>query len=100
MNTNVTKPAPTLTAWLSYPGSGRFSHYEQHRVITIREALRLQSFDDNFRVFGSLLKQSSLVGNAVPPLLANAFKNQIVNDLEHYFLFHLKVIQVLTHRVC
>lgn len=80
------KPAPTLTAWLSYPGSGRFSHYEQHRVITIREALRLQSFDDHFRVFGSLLKQSALVGNAVPPLLANAFKNQIVNDLEHYFI--------------
>ena len=79
------KSAPTLTAWLSYPGSGRFSHYEQHRVITIREALRLQSFDDNFRVFGSLLKQSALVGNAVPPLLANAFKNQIVTDVENYF---------------
>ena len=79
------KPAPTLTAWLSYPGSGCFSHYEQNRVITIREALRLQSFDDNFRVFGSLLKQSALVGNAVPPLLANAFKNQIVADLEDHF---------------
>lgn len=79
------KPAPTLTAWLSYPGSGRFSHYEQNRVITIREALRLQSFDDNFSVFGSLLKQSALVGNAVPPILANAIKNQVVADLEAHF---------------
>lgn len=92
------KPAPTLTAWLSYPGSGRFSHYEQNRVITIREALRLQSFDDNFRVFGSLLKQSSLVGNAVPPLLANAFKNQIAVDLEEHFSILPQVSESVTDR--
>lgn len=79
------RPALTLTASLSYPGSGRFSHYEQNRVITVREALRLQSFDDHFRVFGSLPEKSSQVGNAVPPLLAKAFKNQIVKDLQDFF---------------
>lgn len=76
------KPAMTLTTYLAYPGSGRFSHYEQNRVITIREALRLQSFDDDFRVLGSLIEQSAQVGNAVPPLLATAFKQLIVADLE------------------
>jgi len=75
------KPAPTLTAYLSYPGCGRFSHYEQDRVITIREALRLQSFDDDFWVFGPLMSQSNQVGNAVPPLLATAFRDVIVADL-------------------
>lgn len=79
------KPAPTLTTFLSYPGSGRFSHYEQDRVITIREALRLQSFDDRFRVLGILIEQSAQVGNAVPPLLAAAFRKVIVAELEDYF---------------
>jgi DNA (cytosine-5)-methyltransferase 1 len=79
------KPAPTLTAFWTYPGCGRYSHYKQHRVITVREALRLQSFDDNFWVLGELMRQSAQVGNAVPPFLATAFKNIIVNDLESFF---------------
>ncbi len=79
------KPSPTLTTFLLYPGSGRFSHYEQDRVITIREALRLQSFDDSFRVLGIPIEQSRQVGNAVPPLLAAAFKNVIIADLETFF---------------
>lgn len=76
------RPSPTLTTFLAYPSTGRFSHYDQDRVITIREALRLQSFNDDFRVFGSLIEQSAQVGNAVPPLLAAAFKDVIVADLE------------------
>ncbi len=81
------KPAQTLTTYLAYPGSGRFSHYEQDRVISIREALRLQSFDDDFRVLGNLSQQSTQVGNAVPPLLAAAFKQSIVTDLEAVMAF-------------
>jgi len=80
-----TKPAMTLTTYLAYPSSGRFSHYKQNRVITIREALRLQSFDDDFKVLGTLIEQSAQVGNAVPPLLATAFKQHIVTDLENFF---------------
>lgn len=79
------KPAPTLTAYLAYPGCGRFSHYEQDRTITIREALRLQAFDDDFVVTGNLSAQSSQVGNAVPPLLASAFRKVIVSDLAAHF---------------
>lgn len=80
-----TKPAQTLTTYLAYPGCGRFSHYEQDRVITIREALRLQSFDDRFRVLGKVIDQSAQVGNAVPPILAQAFRREIVRALESYF---------------
>jgi DNA (cytosine-5)-methyltransferase 1 len=79
------KPAPTLTTYLAYPSCGRFSHYEQDRVITIREALRLQSFDDNFVVTGKLIEQSAQVGNAVPPILATAFRKVIVDDLKDLF---------------
>jgi len=62
--------APTITRWVFHPGSGRFGHPVQPRVITIREAARLQAFPDCFRFVGTYIQQSHQVGNAVPPLLA------------------------------
>jgi len=62
--------APTITRWVFHPGSGRFGHPVQPRVITIREAARLQAFPDSFRFAGTYIQQSHQVGNAVPPLLA------------------------------
>ncbi len=62
----------TITAHLRNPGSGRFTHYRDNRSITVREAARLQSFDDKFIFFGAVRDQERHVGNAVPPLLAGA----------------------------
>lgn len=45
------RPALTITANANFLGSGRFTHPEQHRGITMREAARLQSFHDDFRFF-------------------------------------------------
>jgi len=67
-------PAYTISTYFNRPGNGCFTHYDyaggQHRLISQREAARLQSFPDSF-VFtsskGSICKQ---IGNAVPPLLA------------------------------
>ncbi len=64
--------APTITRWVFHPGSGRFGHPEQARVITIREAARIQAFPDSFVFTGTYIQQSHQVGNAVPPLLAEA----------------------------
>ena len=48
------------------------AHYEQPRSITVREALRLQSFPDDFHIMGPFGKQMEQVTNAVPALLGKA----------------------------
>jgi DNA (cytosine-5)-methyltransferase 1 len=75
-------PALTITTWVYHVGSGAFAHPEQDRGITMREAARLQSFDDDF-VFPKLINPvSQMIGNAVPPLLAQAFADRFAEMLD------------------
>lgn len=64
-------PSTTIIAHL-YKDGNRFIHYdpEQSRSITVREAARLQSFDDDFDFVGSQGNAYQMIGNAVPPQLA------------------------------
>jgi DNA (cytosine-5)-methyltransferase 1 len=62
----------TITAHFRNPGSGRFTHYRDNRSITVREAARLQSFNDRFIFYGYDRDQERHVGNAVPPVLSAA----------------------------
>src|SRR2546427_8648126 len=74
--------AQTITAHFLNPGSGRFMHYRDLRSITVREAARFQSFDDNFVFYGPMQTQQRLVGNAVPPLMARALAEHFGNLLQ------------------
>lgn len=69
-----------------------FIHYSRHRAMTVREMARLQSFDDTFVFQGkrqtggekrkSEIPQYTLVGNAVPPLMARAIGNEILKAIK------------------
>ena len=52
-----------------------------HRIPTIRESARLQSFPDSFEFQGSRGSKYRQIGNAVPPLLAKAIADAIMKIL-------------------
>lgn len=56
-------------------------HPKKNRAISIREAARLQSFPDSFIFEGSKDSQYQQIGNAVPPLLAQAIAEEIYKTL-------------------
>ncbi len=64
------RPSYTISTYLTRPGNGAFIHPQLPRLLTVREAARLQSFPDSVRFHGTLRQRCMQVGNAVPPLLA------------------------------
>lgn len=75
------QPSYTINTYFNRPNVGCNIHYGQDRLITVREALRLQSFPDSYRIVSSSKQGRNLiVGNAVPPMLAAA----IAKELKRY----------------
>ncbi|QSB10847.1 DNA cytosine methyltransferase [Lysinibacillus fusiformis] len=64
------------------PGHNAFPiHPTLNRTLTVREAARIQTFPDTHVFFGTRQQQCIQVGNAVPPLMAKPFFEQIKNSL-------------------
>ncbi|MFT5298857.1 MAG: DNA (cytosine-5)-methyltransferase 1 [Colwellia sp.] len=74
------KPSPTVTTkFISY-SNGRFGHPEQNRALSVREGAALQSFPDDYKIISSTIGDAAkIIGNAVPPKLAEAIGNTIKN---------------------
>lgn len=56
-------------------------HPAKDRAISIREAARLQSFQDSYKFFGPKDSQYQQIGNAVPPLLGRAVAEGLLESL-------------------
>lgn len=88
-NYNVLKPESQSPTVMTIPDD--YIHYNTPRALTVREMARLQSFDDSFVFQGkrstggnnrkSELPQYTLVGNAVPPLMARAVAMEILKNI-------------------
>jgi DNA (cytosine-5)-methyltransferase 1 len=87
---NVLKPAGQSPTVMTMPDD--YIHYASPRALTVREMARLQSFDDSFVFQGkrstggdkrkSEVPQYTLVGNAVPPLMARAIAMELLKYIE------------------
>lgn len=75
------KPAGTITARFDSFTRGRFAHPLEDRNITLREGARLQTFPDTHRFEGTQEDIAALIGNAVPPRLAEIIGRAIVGHL-------------------
>ncbi len=71
----------SITAHIAKDGYW-YIHPDQPRTLSIREAARIQTFPDDFRFAGQPSHRLRQIGNAVPPLLAEAIGLQIREALE------------------
>lgn len=83
------RPCPTIRAGGGHGPKGDHLagfhppiHYSLPRQLTVRESARIQSFPDDWIFQGSKTAQGRQVGNAVPPLLANAVGESLRAGLE------------------
>jgi DNA (cytosine-5)-methyltransferase 1 len=89
-NYNVLKPDSQCSTIMTIADD--YIHFSTPRALTVREMARLQSFDDSFVFQGKRstggdkrkteVPQYTLVGNAVPPLMARAVAMEILKNIE------------------
>lgn len=72
------KPSPAITTCFSSISSQNNVHPSSTRALTIREAMRIQTFSDDFILSGSFRDIRTQIGNAVPPKLAEEIAKQLL----------------------
>ena len=75
------KPSITITHYARNPASGRYTHPEQDRGLTAREAALLQSFPNGFEFCGKSDDIYRQIGEAVPPMLSSAIAASVLIEM-------------------
>ncbi len=83
------EPAPTITTQFNGFGNGRFGHPEQDRAISLREGALLQTFPEGYQFIPDdrvvqFAPVARMIGNAVPPKLAEAIGCSIQRHVNEY----------------
>lgn len=78
------KPSGTIVAGIKKITCGRYFHPECNRLLTVREAARLQSFPDDYLVKGGMIEQYTIIGNAVPPRFSEVIGKVLIRIYEKY----------------
>lgn len=78
------KPSGTVVAGIKKITCGRYFHPECNRLLTVREAARLQSFPDDYLVKGGMIEQYTIIGNAVPPRFSEVIGAVLTGIYEEY----------------
>ncbi len=76
-------PAKTVIAGGTHGGGRSHLHPEVPRTLSVRECARLQSFPDHFVFCGSIARQFTQVGNAVPPVLAAQIGSSVADIIRN-----------------
>jgi len=71
------KPAITISNFRK----SMILHPTQNRIISVREAARIQSFRDIYNFCGRINEQQQQVADAVPPLMSRAIAEELLNIL-------------------
>lgn len=74
-------PASAVTGSIGRVSSGRYAHPRQNRALTPREAARLQSLPDSYKLTGFRWQVYRQIGDAVPPALAEVVAKPLVDIL-------------------
>jgi len=91
---NPNLPSKTVIAGGSKGGGRSHLHPFLARTLSVRESARLQTFPDSYFLCGNISRQFTQVGNAVPPLLAEALARSIGEQI-----FNIKYPKKLTHLI-
>jgi DNA (cytosine-5)-methyltransferase 1 len=75
------RPSYTIITQFGNVTTGAYTHPTQDRAFSAREGARIQSFPDRFRFLGPLTSQYRQIGNAVPPMLANAVARSVLTSM-------------------
>jgi DNA (cytosine-5)-methyltransferase 1 len=70
-------PSPTINT-----SNNQYYHPLENRRFTVREIARIQTFPNDFKLYGNIAVQKKLVGNAVPSLMGKALGLSLLESFD------------------